>query len=65
MVELGTLGQLDQTSYLIVGYTQGIIDQFHMGSKFVTRFLIRFSELLTLYNYSQVVKHQKMHSKMC
>ena len=65
MVELGAIGRLHQTSYLIVGYTQGIIDQFRMGSKFVTRFLIRFSQLLTLYKHSQAVKHQKMHSKMC
>ena len=67
MVELGAIGRLHQTSYLIVVYTQGIIDQFRMGSKFVTRFkfLIRFSQLLTLYKYSQAVKHQKMHAKMC
>ena len=65
MVELGAIGRLHQTSYLIVGYTQGIIDQFRMGSKFVTRFLIRFSQLLTLYKHSQVVKHRKVYSKMC
>ena len=34
-------------------YMQGIIDQFRKGSKFVTRFLIRFS-LLTLYKHSNL-----------